>query len=187
MLNVLNEVKSKLPQLLLEKAQKGEINTLYVDYHKPFVSRIWFQLDEINRVFLHGIQPCNSDIEALWHFHPWESAIEIISGKYEMGIGHSEKNIIPSADCKIILAVDCPYEMINPNGWHYVAPTEKPSYSLMVTGKLFPRREMHIKPEKEFRKLTKTEILDILMNFSAAHDLYQDIEVFEIADLIIGK
>lgn len=187
MLQFLKEVELNLPQLLYDKAKNGEIRTMYIDDYKPFVSRIWFPLED-KRVFLHRIEPCNSNVEALWHYHPWESAIKIISGSYEMGIGHSENNQIPSViDCKLVLTAGCSYEMLEPDGWHYVAPKDWGVYSLMVTGKLFEGKKMDIERKKEFRKLTKTEILDILMNFSAAHDLYQDIEVFEIADLIVRK
>lgn len=59
MLEKLEEIKRILPELLLEKLLDNQLHTMYIDYHKPFVSRIWFQHDDI-RVFLHKIEVCKS-------------------------------------------------------------------------------------------------------------------------------
>jgi len=160
MLNQLIQIKKILPQLITEKATSNEIKTLYIDYHKPFVSRIWFIHNDL-RVFLHKIEPCDESLEALYHPHKWDSAMEILKGSYEMGIGHSESNNMPKTDCKLILHTGTQYEMTEPNGWHYVNPISQSAFTLMVTGKL-NGREMPIEPNKEFRTLTTSEILEIL-------------------------
>lgn len=161
MLKKLEIIKSILPELLIEKANLFQVQTMYIDYHKPIVSRIWFQHLDL-RVYLHKIEPCGDSLEALYHPHKWNSAMEILRGSYEMGIGHSDTNETPKTDCTIILNKGSKYEMIEPNGWHYVNPIKEPAYTLMVTGKL-NGREMPIEPNKEFRKLTQLEILDILL------------------------
>ncbi len=185
MLNQLHKVEKDILKIIF-KAQKDRINgyknlnTMHIDYHEPFVNRIWFQYDEKHRVYLHKIFPIKqstwakknvigwSDEEiakdkqkALFHPHPWESAIRILEGKYEMGIGHSETNEIPAVDCKLILPTYSEYEMVDENGWHYVSPLSKPSYSIMVTGNL-NEREMPVEPNKKFRKLMPQEAHSIL-------------------------
>ena len=161
MIKDLIKIKKILPQLIVEKALNNEINTLYIDYHKPFVSRIWFKYEDF-RVFLHKIEPCSDSIEALYHPHKWDSAMEILQGSYEMGIGHSDTNEIPKTDCKLILNKGAKYEMTEPNGWHYVNPLyKKPVFTIMISGKL-NGREMPIEPNKEFRSLKSDEVLEIL-------------------------
>lgn len=158
MISKLEEVLSNLPQLLLN----SEVNTMYIDYHKPYVSRIWFQCGE-NRVFIHKIEPCDDSIEALYHPHKWDSAMYICNGKYEMGIGHSDNNEIPKTDCKLILPKGTYYEMTEMDGWHYVNPIDGPCYTVMVSGRL-NGREMPIEPNRGFRALNQEEVLNILNN-----------------------
>lgn len=150
----------------------GEIayKSMYIDYHPPVVERIWFQEGDL-RVYLHKIHKCeNESVEALFHLHPWKSAVRIIEGGYEMGIGHSKTNETPVVDCKLFLTNGCAYEMIEPDGWHYVKPLQNYSYSLMVTGER-NTRQMPVEPDKKFRELTVNEILDILQKFkSCYHD-----------------
>lgn len=155
MIKVLQEIESKLSSLLVE----NELHSMYIDYHKPFVSRIWFQYGDY-RVYLHKIESCGDNKEALFHPHPWKSAIRLIRGKYEMGIGHSETNDIPNTDCKLILSEGTVYEMTEENGWHYVNPLSV-SYSIMVTGER-SNRKMPVEPKKDFRKLNSIEVYDIL-------------------------
>lgn len=161
MIKKLYEIESELyPHLEKMMENINSLNTMHIDYHEPFVNRIWFQYDEKHRVYLHKIFPSQSSEAALFHPHPWKSAIRIIWGSYEMGVGHSETNEVPKIDCKLHLPQYTTYEMVEENGWHYVNP-RIPSYSLMVTGEL-NSRQMPIEPRKEFRKLTEEEITDIL-------------------------
>jgi len=60
-------------------------NTLDVNYHHPRVERLWTQIVDA-RLMLHVIHPCKPE-EALYHPHPWPSAMHVLSGKYEMGLG----------------------------------------------------------------------------------------------------
>lgn len=56
-------------------------NTIDVNYHHPRVERLWTQVGEF-RLMLHVIHPCETS-NALYHPHPWPSAMHVLSGKYE--------------------------------------------------------------------------------------------------------
>jgi hypothetical protein len=155
MLDILFEIEKDILSLI----DTAEFKTMYIDYHEPYVKRIWFQHGKY-RVYLHEIQPSLASDSSLFHPHPWKSAIRILRGKYEMGIGHSETNDIPKIDCKLIIGAGTAYEMVEKDGWHYVNPLDEPVYSLMVTGDL-NEREMPVEPNKSFRKLTEEEIAEI--------------------------
>jgi hypothetical protein len=172
MLQKLFEIEALLPEILngysvkykgLMYAPKDIImKSMFIDYHAPMVERIWFQLGDL-RVYFHKIHPCKCS-DALFHPHPWESAIRVIEESYEMGIGHSPDDNVPPIDCKLILKRDTSYEMSNPDGWHYVAPLRNPSYSLMITGEKFTRT-MPVEPDKSFRELTILESENIISVF----------------------
>ncbi len=181
MLETLYKVENNLIELLYKNTDK--IQTMYIDYHKPFVSRIWFKDEENDcRVFLHKIEPCKESMEALYHPHKWDSAVRIINGEYEMGIGHSSTNEAPKTDCKLILGNGSCYEMIEKDAWHYVSPKYN-TYSLMVTGKL-NGREMPIEPEFAFRKLSRNEVADILYTFQEYCAVYKNFSVQNLLGLI---
>ncbi len=129
MLNVLHEIEKALPSLLSEE---GAWQSVYVDYHPPFVERVWRQVGQ-NRVYLHRIHPCKKS-EALFHPHPWPSAMRIVEGEYEMSVGYGKGDEAPPVAATIIMASGSSYEMVDPDGWHYVRPLGKPTLSLMVTG-----------------------------------------------------
>lgn len=156
MLKTLIEIEARLPELLSSAA----ISTMHIDYHDPIVNRVWFQYNEY-RVYLHKIFTCKSSMEALFHPHPWKSAVRIIRGGYEMGVGHSSTNDLPVVDCRLLLSEGAIYEMLEPDGWHYVNPIGAPCYSIMVTGEL-NNRPMPVAPMKSFRELTREEVDDIL-------------------------
>ncbi len=176
MLELLYKVENSLRELLYKNVDS--VQTMYIDYHKPYVSRIWFIDKELDcRIFLHKIEKCEESSEALYHPHKWDSAIRIIAGEYEMGIGHSETNEIPKTDCKLILGAGSCYEMTEKHGWHYVSPKIFHTYTLMVIPNRLNGREMPIEPQKEFRKLTKAEIEDILYTFREQSDKHKSIGV----------
>lgn len=163
MKDILIQAEQQLPALL----KNSELHSMYIDYHPPFVKRIWLQYGEY-RIYMHRIEPCSSSPEALYHPHPWHSAIRIVRGHYEMGVGHSASNELPPTDCKLLLGPGTLYEMTEPDGWHYVNPLDKPVYSLMVTGKR-SERPMPLEPKKEFRKLNREEQADILRVFNTCY------------------
>jgi hypothetical protein len=128
-------------------------NSLYVDYHKPYVKRLWKPVGDY-RIFLHQIFPCEKS-ESLLHPHPWPSAMKVVGGIYEMGVGYSETNEKPIIASTLILPVNSYYEMTDINAWHYVRPLDKPSFSLMITGKPWKRESP--KSDYKMRELDNEE------------------------------
>ena len=138
MLKKLLDIEKTLPSLLHEEGW----NSVYVDYHKPYVRRLWRQLGE-NRLYLHQITGCARE-ESLLHPHPWPSAMKVIKGQYEMGVGYSDTSIAPPIASTLILPVGSYYEMTHIHSWHYVRPIlesaeNATSFSLMITGKPWQR------------------------------------------------
>ena len=86
-----------LPELL-----KDEFlwSTVDVDYETPRVERVWTQVGPM-RINLHRIHPCK---EALMHPHPWPSAVAVVHGEYEMGVGFGPTTVgspVPRTAAKI--------------------------------------------------------------------------------------
>jgi hypothetical protein len=157
-LDKLHEVGKSLPFLL----QNNEWQGLFIDYHPPVVERLWLQHGAM-RVCLHRIHTCRSD-EALFHPHPWPSAVLLVSGRYEQCVGYGDPS--GPAPPKIgpqILVAGSAYEMSDPNEWHYVRPIDRPSLSLMVMGPPFGG----VRPAKqqELRPLTSEEKAALLADF----------------------
>ena len=136
MLEGLHQVEAVLPELLANQ-QLDSWESLDIDYEPPRVERLWRQHGDF-RIYLHRIHPC---AQALYHPHPWPSAIRILSGEYEMGLGFSEELLpqnLMAADREVAratLVAGASYEMVHPFGWHAVKPLKRPSLSLMVTAK----------------------------------------------------
>lgn len=138
MLELLDQAMRELPEFL--RSQEGW-NSAHVTYHPPRVERIWRQWGN-HRILLHRIHPCE-DGEALFHPHPWPSAVGILSGHYEHRTGFQahttgdEKLPVTLELTRGVLTAGSSYEMTNPDAWHSVRPLEKPSDSVMVTGPLY--------------------------------------------------
>jgi len=152
MLDLLHDAIHRLPRLLTE--HRNEWESVNVTYHRPHVERLWMQLGEC-RLFLHRIHPCD-DGHALFHPHPWPSAVRIVSGDYEHKIGttgYAEGNHdlpVSLVLSRAILVGGAEYEMVNRDAWHSVRPVVGPSDSIMITGPLHqPRVEMPNLPKKK--------------------------------------
>jgi len=134
MLANLTLVERMLGGLLKQSPDKWK--TLHIDYEPPRVERCWCEVEGGLRVMLHRIHSCD---KALYHPHPWPSAIRIVTGVYEMGLalGHTASSTEPNTYTEVartVLAAGSRYEMIEPLGWHYVRPLKEPSLSIMVIG-----------------------------------------------------
>lgn len=158
MLKNLFNIEKQLPELL---DNKDNWHSVYVDYHKPFVKRLWKQEGDL-RIYLHQIFPCEKE-ESLLHPHPWPSAMKVISGFYEMGVGYSDTNKEPIIASTLILPENSYYEMVDINSWHYVRPLENPSFSLMITG--VPWKRESPKSSYPLRELQEDEKLIIFQEF----------------------
>ncbi len=134
MLDVLFQVEQALPQLLQDESAW---HSLLVNYHPPIVERLWTVWPGC-RVYLHRIYPCERE-RALFHPHPWPSAMRVLEGEYEMAVGFGAGMETPPVAALMIARGDFRYEMTHPDSWHYVRPLGAPTLSLMVTGKPFGR------------------------------------------------
>ena len=135
MRDVLRAAEAALPQLLAD--QPGWTG-VYVDYHPPFVERLWRQWDEF-RISLHRIHECGPG-EALFHPHPWPQAVRVLTGgEYEMAIGFGTGEELPPVAMTVAVPEGFIYTMEHQDGWHSVRPIGRASYSLMVTGKPWNR------------------------------------------------
>lgn len=162
MLNLLHSAELALPSLLQDETLWRSV---LVDYHPPFVERLWCPWDD-NRIYLHFIHPC-SNTEALFHPHPWPSAMKILKGRYEMAVGYGQGETAPPIAARLILEAESEYEMTNPDGWHFVRPLGEISVSLMVTGKPWSRPSP--KSENTLSKLTPEKIQEIFKFFRSVY------------------
>jgi hypothetical protein len=134
MLDILLAVEKELPGLLQDESIWRSV---YVDYHPPVVERLWLRWREF-RIYLHRIHPCSAG-QALFHPHPWPSAMRILSGTYEMAVGYGKGETLPPVAALMQAEGNFRYEMTDPDAWHYVRPVGEPTLSLMVTGKPWDR------------------------------------------------
>jgi hypothetical protein len=133
MLDVLARLEAELPALLADEASW---HSLDINYHPPFVERLWRGWGAY-RVSLHRIMPCEPS-DALFHPHPWPSAMRILDGTYEMAVGYGAGSQPPPIASRIVAVPgqggDVRYEMTDPDAWHYVRPIGGPAMTIMVTG-----------------------------------------------------
>lgn len=128
MLDVLARLEAELPSLLVDRTW----NSLDINYHPPFVERLWIPWNAY-RVSLHRIHPCEPS-EALFHPHPWPSAMRILEGTYEMAVGYGGGTTPPPVAARIVASGEFRYEMTDRDAWHYVRPIGRPAMTIMVTG-----------------------------------------------------
>lgn len=156
MLDVLQRVERELPALLADSA--GWVG-LYIDYHPPTVERLWRRWGEY-RISLHRIHPCPPGA-ALFHPHPWPSAMRILAGEYEMAVGYGKGEEEPPIAARMIASGEFAYEMTDPDAWHYVRPIGGPTWSVMVTGKPWDRPAPRAdRPLGELSEQQREEILE---------------------------
>ena len=141
--------------------------SLHIDYHPPLVDRVWLRWNDC-RICLHVIYPCER-AEALVHPHPWPSAIYVlpIGGLYEHGIGGGREWKGNKMLCTQIVEGSMYYEMLHPDGIHYVRPIAVPSYSIMLM-KPVEWEDNIVKPDKKLEPLTlcrKLEIINIFKKY----------------------
>lgn len=154
MIYKLKQIEEKILPDLLNKPQ--EWKTLLVNYHPPIVERLWAQIGNY-RVLLHFIHKCETK-DALFHPHPWPSAMHVLNGKYEMGLGFGPGVVEPEKMCTLLLENGgAYYDMTHIDGWHYVRPVEGVCATVMLIGKPWDREQIEVtekpKPFSEERKL----------------------------------
>jgi hypothetical protein len=135
--------------------------SLNIDYHPPHVERLWCQLGNY-RLYLHFIHACERE-EALFHPHPWPSAIHVLEGQYEMGMGFGEGIEKPEVFTTILTKGDMYYEMPHRDGWHYVRPLSVCS-SIMLTGEPWDREMPDADEVGELSELHNDRIM-VMLNY----------------------
>lgn len=164
MLEVLARVEGELPQLLLDEAGWQSVD---VDYHPPRVERLWRRWGD-HRVYLHRIHPCGRE-DALFHPHPWPSAMRVLEGEYEMAVGFGAGTTLPPVAALMVTRGDFRYEMTHPDAWHYVRPLGAPTLSVMVTGRPWDREAP--RSEKPLHPLRPEAAAELLRVFRAWYPL----------------
>lgn len=133
MKEVLLEAQVALPELVEDVAGwQG----LRINDEQPVIHRLWRPFGE-GRLCLHEIYPCERE-EALYHPHPWPSAMLVLEGEYFMDIGTEGCNERPPVLATVRLGRGDFYEMVNADAYHRIW-TAKPAYTLFVTGKPWGR------------------------------------------------
>jgi hypothetical protein len=130
MLEILHRAELALPSMLDSAAWRS----IDVNYEPPRVERLWAPFESVYRLSLHRIHPCAS---ALFHPHPWPSAVRVLEGSYEMAVGYGRES--PPEAARLVLAPGSEYEMVDPDAWHSVRPLGAATISIMVTGLPWPR------------------------------------------------
>ena len=162
MFPTLDRFENALLKLLKDEASWKSV---YVNYSAPLVERLWQEWEE-GRGFIHDIHTCEFN-QSLYHKHNWPSAMKIVSGAYEMGIGYGTGDTPPPIATTIILPAGSRYEMTDPDGWHYVRPLTPHAYSIMVTG--IPWGTGAPKSERPLRTLTDEELKRMFDFFRAIY------------------
>lgn len=157
MLEALHKVELALPELLLPE-HDGLWNSVDVDYEPPRVERVWRQWGDL-RIYLHFIHPCPLE-QALFHPHPWESAMGIHEGSYKMLLGYGSGETRPPARHLVILGPGSRYQMTDPDEWHCAAPDGGIAKTVMITGRRFERWSP--RPRKPLLALAKGKVAEIL-------------------------
>lgn len=157
LLPALEQVERELPTLLLVD---DDWNSLFVDDEFPHVERVWMPYGE-GRIFLHRIHPCEEG-QALYHPHPWPSAVRVLYGWYETAYGHGPGPEPPPMGWAKVVGAGDRYEMVNPEAWHYVRPLGGPAVTLMVAGKPWSkpphRKGRNLRPLSDSAKQEMIEI-----------------------------
>lgn len=159
-LELLHEAERELSSLL---GDAEAWNSLCINYSSPLVERVWrdwqgYRLN-LHRIYSDAKQP------SLYHPHPWPSAMRLVKGSYEMGIGFGLGPQEPPLAATVVLEAGCEYEMAHPAGWHYVRPLTDCTVSLMITGK--PWQSGRANKAQPMLALTPEKKIEILEIFQA--------------------
>lgn len=80
-----------------------------------------------------------------------------------MKVGYGKGIELPPSAGTFILSPGSRYEL-DGDGWHSVRPLEKPSYSLMISGKP-TGREMPVTPKEPLKELTPERFAEMIRVF----------------------
>lgn len=155
-LDLLADAVAELPALIADLAGW---RSLRIDYHPPFVDRAWRPWRD-GRLFVHRLHPCAPG-DALFHPHPWPSAIALLAGRYEMALGYGPGIAAPPIAAEVVLGAGDAYVMAERDGWHRVRPVDGPVLSVMIAGPPWAR-EMPVEPAVPQRSLEPVALAALL-------------------------
>jgi hypothetical protein len=165
MLDVLKKIEKNIPTML---GETGVWKSLYIDYDYPNVERVYRDHGDY-RINLHIIRPIPHGKKALYHPHPWPSAMKILHRSYKMNLGFGPYDgDDPDVVSRLVMSPGSAYEMVEKNCWHNVTPVKGNVASIMITGKPWwegwsPNdEELSLGPLTDGRK---EAILDLFKNF----------------------
>ena len=121
-------------QIALDAAGNASLwESIVINKRKPHTYRAFIHHED-SRICLHRFEPCEPE-DSFAHPHPWPSSMLILSGQYEMAVGHTSD--LDSRDPKdvidLTLGAGSIYKMDDRHTWHQVIPRSR-CYSLMVNG-----------------------------------------------------
>jgi hypothetical protein len=141
--------------------------SVLIDYEPPFVERLWRQIDQDHRLFLHRVSPPKSEEKPLWHPHPWPSIIKVMPGsEYQQEIGSDSERL---GLCRVamtqVVKGEMVYEMLSEHSWHSVRPLNE-SWSIMIVGKPFTNPSPgYVRPTKPLDSLPQERIEELLLRW----------------------
>lgn len=183
MIDKLKQIEDKL---MLELLSQPDIwQSLMIDYHPPVVERLWTQINK-HRISLHFIHTCEKE-DALFHPHAWPSAMHIIEGAYEMGLGFGEGNEVPEKMCTIFVPHgNMYYDMTHINSWHYVRPIKSVCSTVMLSGEPWEREAPKSdEPLKQLDSSRRAIMLEYFGNYYRAY--YQNERIKENLNIEKGN
>ena len=163
MIDKLKQIEDKL---MLELLSQPDIwQSLMIDYHPPIVERLWTQINK-HRISLHFIHTCKKE-DALFHPHAWPSAMHVIEGGYEMGLGFGEGEEEPEKIATILVPHgNMYYDMTHIDGWHYVRPINSVCSTVMLSGEPWGRKAPKSdEPLKQLDSSRKSIMLEYFSNY----------------------
>jgi len=166
MWEILASAEAALPALLNDPAGWRSLD---INYHPPRVERLFRPWGEGGRLSLHRVHPCPLD-SALFHPHPWPSAMRIVSGSYRMIVGYGAGVEQPPVAMTLELTAGARYAMVDPDAWHAVVPQGQPSLSIMVTGQPWAR-PVPLEPGGPLHALEPAAVAELLATFEGYYPL----------------
>ncbi len=121
-------VKSQLPNLI---RQRDVWRDVVVD-GVPVMNRLYFDVGDGMRVFLHRLDPSPRNNLPVLHYHQWPSIVHVHKGGYRQQFAFGPPSVKAPPICAAMdVLPGTQYEMVHPHLWHSVI-LSKPSWSTML-------------------------------------------------------
>ncbi len=139
-------VKSKLPDLI---RQRDVWRDVVVD-GVPVMNRLYLDIGDGMRVFLHRLDPSSRENLPVLHYHQWPSIVHVHKGGYRQQFAFGPPSVKAPPICASMNVVPgTQYEMVHPHLWHSVI-LGKSSWSTMLMKYNNPGFENNAIPVTDF-------------------------------------